>query len=159
MVFPKNKLLSLALICANSTLFSFAYASFPDVTEEHSLYESVTFAEKNEIIVGYPDGTFRPDDLINRAEFTKILMKYAEDTPFSGKDCFPEVTNEWFAQYICTAQERNFVSGYPDGTFRPGNAINFAEVAKIVVNSLEIAHRAPGENEEWFVTFIRALDG
>ncbi len=158
MVLPKSKLILFAVICGLSTSSSFSYASFPDVTEEHQLKDSVDFAEEHEIIVGYPDGTFRPDDLINRAEFTKILMKYAEDKPFTGRNCFPEVTNEWFAQYVCTAQERNFVSGYPDGTFRPGNAINFAEVAKIVVNSLEIAHRAPGKNEEWFVTFIRALD-
>jgi len=158
MILLEHKSPLFSFIFVATLLPSLSLASFPDVTDDHPFSESVHFSKEQDIIIGYPDGTFRPDDLVNRAEFTKILMRYANATPFVGQNCFPEVNNEWFAQYVCSAQKRQFLSGYPDGTFRPGNSINFAEVSKIIVRSLNIAHEAIPEGEEWFVPFIKALD-
>lgn len=158
MLLFKYKLSRLFFIFVATLLPSLSLANFSDVTEEHPLNASINFSEEQDIIIGYPDGTFRPNDLVNRAEFTKILMRYANATPFIGENCFPKVNNEWFAQYVCSAQKRNFISGYPDGTFRPENSINFAEVAKITINSLQIPHNELLEGDDWFIPFIKALD-
>ena len=153
-----NKKISVLTLLLSLTISTSCYALFPDVISDSPLYESITFAEEHQIIQGYPDGTFRPNDLVNRAEFTKILLNYADIHPSNGENCFPEVTNEWFAQYVCTAQSKNILSGYPDGTFRPGNAINFAEVAKVAVNTLKIPYSDDDNEAEWFLPFIGTLD-
>jgi uncharacterized protein YkwD len=63
-------------------------------------------------------------------------------------------SNAWFAPYVCAAKKYGILSGYPDGTFRPGNPINFAEVAKIVVTAFEY-NTSPGT--PWYVPYTNAL--
>jgi len=84
-------------------------------------------------VEGYPDGTFRPETPINRAELIKILM------PVAGKSlvpatapCFPDVPmGMWYTDYVCTAKAKGWIAGYPDGTFKPEARLNRAEAAKI----------------------------
>jgi LPXTG-site transpeptidase (sortase) family protein len=108
--------------------------SFGDVLSSHPNYEAINYLLKQKIIGGYPDGTYRPDSLINRAEFTKIITEAYYPGQAAGSDCFPDVGNEWFAKYVCFDKLHNFVGGYPDGSFKPADNINFAEIAKILVN-------------------------
>ena len=49
-------------------------ASFGDVTGNHVNFEAVGYVKAQNIVSGYPDGSFRPDGLINRAELAKILV-------------------------------------------------------------------------------------
>ncbi len=89
------------------------------------------------IVSGYPDGTFRPDAPINRAELAKILVGVA-GTPADldqKKGCFPDAKGQWYETYVCAAKEKGIVSGYPDGTFRGGDPVLVPEAIKMVVLS------------------------
>jgi|GEM_PF-2326740 len=83
------------------------------------------------IIDGYADGTFRPEAAITRAEFVTMATRF---TALSEADSlFSDVSpNHWAYKSIAFAAAQGWISGYPDGTFRPDGAIARAEVAKIV---------------------------
>ena len=87
-------------------------------------------------MTGYPDGTFRPDAPITRAEFATIACRFEELT--AGKATFSDVPDSyWGAKYINFAAARGWVTGYPDGTFGPQKNITRAEVVTITCRLLE----------------------
>ncbi|MFA4814757.1 MAG: beta-propeller domain-containing protein [Candidatus Gracilibacteria bacterium] len=130
---------------------------FSDVSEKNDNVKAIEFLQANGIVEGYEDETYRPENNINRAEFLKIVME-ASDYELGGSDCYPDVKDEWFAPYICAATELGLVEGYDDGTFKPENDINFAEGSKIVTNVLGLEADEEGEEEEWYSTFVYALE-
>ena len=89
------------------------------------------------IMEGYPDGTFRPEGQITRAEFAKIavlalgLNDAAEvsksNTIFTDVDAF-----HWAAGYINVAVDRGILKGYPDGTYKPSNPLSNAEAITVL---------------------------
>lgn len=112
-----------------------AMAFFSDVTTSHRNYDAINYVYTNDIVSGYSDGTYRPDNLINRAEFVKILVASKFKGPLEGSMCFPDVTRAWYAGYVCYALDNKILAGYPDGTFRPDKQINLAEALKMVLES------------------------
>jgi hypothetical protein len=114
-------------------------ASFPDVLENTINYNAVEYLKQKGIISGYPDGTFKPDNKINRAEAMKVLMLASSETGDSAvTPVFSDVKgDEWFYQYLQKAFSLKIVEGYPDGTFKPGNNINMAESLKMIVLTLD----------------------
>lgn len=91
---------------------------------------------------GYPDGTFKPEGDITRAEFAKILVETlgwgAQAQTLSGSDTkFADVKgSHWASGYIAIASSKGLVNGYPDGTFKPSNNVTHAEVATMLVRAL-----------------------
>lgn len=99
---------------------------------------AIEYLQEKNIINGYDDGTFKPDNTINRAELLKILVGgagYAKPDGATYRDCFPDVKAEWYAPYICFAKEKGWISGYSDGLFRPEQMINKVEAIKMLINS------------------------
>lgn len=114
-------------------------AAFDDVSNGHMYDDAIDFVEDENIVNGYSDGTFRPDNLITRAEFTKIIVNalYDED---EIEDCndevFDDVDNDnKFFEYICLAEEKDIVSGYSDDRFRPDEYITLGEASKILAEA------------------------
>jgi uncharacterized secreted protein with C-terminal beta-propeller domain len=131
-------------------------AAFSDVSSSTSYSTAIDALEARGIIDGYSDGTFKPKNRINRAEFLKIVLEgRGEDRTFTGEDCFPDVQNQWFAPYVCTAKSEDIIGGYPDGTFKPEQEINFVEAAKIVALAFG---QDVQEGGEWYEGFVRALE-
>jgi len=79
---------------------------------------------------GYANRTYRPSRVVNRAEFLKIVLRSHPGAPVSDDDagnCFPDVGQwDWFSKYVCYAKAHGIIGGYPDGTFAPGNSVNYA---------------------------------
>src|SRR3989339_626459 len=116
-----------------------SYGYFSDVNSGNQFYEAILYAQEEGIIDGYDDNTFRPDNNINRAEFVKIIMGSVFDVEeISGENCFSDVSNEWFAKYVCTAKTNSIIQGYPDGLFHPEYDISFTEAAKIILLGFEV---------------------
>ncbi len=111
---------------------------FDDVDSGNDYYDAIAYVYDYGIVQGYDDGTYRPENSINRAEFTKILLeaKYpSEMATATGEACFTDVIAEqWYAKYVCYAKTTAIVDGYDDGTFKPEAAINIAEALKITLN-------------------------
>ncbi|MCA9386019.1 S-layer homology domain-containing protein [Candidatus Dojkabacteria bacterium] len=119
-------------------------AAFSDVTPFYPYTEAISYLQERGKISGYSDGSFRPNDLISRAEFLKIVVGGYE--PFAQKltvcdqslYTFHDLdldTQEKFGAYICVAKLEGVISGYSDGTFQPYNSITFGEASKITWNT------------------------
>ncbi len=107
---------------------------FSDVPVGSVFYCFVETAYGHGIISGYNDGTFRPGNNVTRAQLTKIVviaMNWTILCPALGH--FSDVTvNDPFYCFIETAYAHGIISGYDDGTFRPGNSATRAQICKIV---------------------------
>lgn len=103
----------------------------------HKYEDSIWFVYNNDIVHGYPDGSFKPDRVINRAELLKIIIESSynyEFNEFVDASCFTDVpAGEWYSKYVCFAESEGVVEGYPDGSFRPADEINFVEALKITL--------------------------
>ena len=110
---------------------------FDDVDSSNDYYDAIAYVYDYGIVQGYEDGTYRPDNSINRAEFTKILMeaKYPGEAQ-TGSACFTDVVaSEWYAKYVCLAKDYGVITGYSDGSFKPDQYINIAEALKITLET------------------------
>ena len=91
-------------------------------------------------INGYNDGTFRPDNLITRAEFVKILNKYFGLTNKSGK-VFSDTSSHWAKEEIDIAVTNGIVNGFPDGTFKPEAPITREQASVMISNYKQISDK------------------
>ena len=132
----------------------------------HSNMQAILGLLYRGIISGYPDGTFKPDNDLNRAELLKILVHGTGGAPSveDYQECFPDVHNQWFAPYVCYALAEGWVDGYPDGTFKPANPVNKAEAMKMLFNSQELNIAVEPDSVpfsdtpmgEWYTPFVNA---
>lgn len=107
---------------------------FSDVSYSDSHYEAIADLVDRGIFEGYSDDTFRGDNEINRAELIKILIEGIGITPSSSeyRNCFKDVKTDWYAPYVCYAKKQNWIQGYSDGSFKPGNTVNKVEALKML---------------------------
>ncbi len=128
-------------------------AAFSDVPPTQANSEAIEYVKAKGIVQGYADGTFKPGSSINRAELTKIIVGTLL-TP-EGKDCFPDVHEEWFAPYVCAAKAHEIIGGYPDGSFQPQKNVSFAEAAKII--AVAFGRQIGVATNAWYEPFVRTL--
>ncbi|MGI6413064.1 MAG: S-layer homology domain-containing protein [Syntrophomonadaceae bacterium] len=94
-------------------------------------------------ITGYPDGTFKPDNTITRAEFATVLVKaYALELE-SGK-VFNDTQNHWAKEYIATAAANGIIQGYSETEFGPDDKITREQMAVMIIRA-KGADTAAGE--------------
>ena len=117
-------------------------SGFSDVHEGDWYNNAVSTMVQAGILNGYSDGTFRPNANITRGEFATIAARFLSN-PYSTKDRFYDTEGHWAEVYINRAAEAGWIDGYPDGTFRPDQAITRAE-AVTLVNA--VLGRAPHED-------------
>ncbi len=116
-------------------------AVFTDVSTGSKYYEAVNRLSELGIINGYEDGSFRPDNNVTRAEFSKIIVGMmnkateAKSTPPSS--AFDDVNQvQWCIPYVNYLTANGVIKGYADATFRPSNIITYAEAATIICRVL-----------------------
>lgn len=113
---------------------------FSDVPETHENATAISYFKNMGYVGGYDDGTFKPVDLVSRAEFLKILLEVV-DADFAGgiyEKCFTDVQSGWFEVYVCYASKSGLVGGYDDGHFRPERTVSRVEAVKMILNALEV---------------------
>jgi hypothetical protein len=111
---------------------------FSDVNNLHSNFNAINFLKDLGVINGYSDGSFKPNGLVNRAELMKMVVEMVSGDPRQigvYENCFSDVTDDWYAPYVCYAKEAGWVDGYSDGTFLPAQKVNRAEAIKIILNA------------------------
>ena len=112
--------------------------SYPDLPKTHWAYEAVTFLTDKKVVVGYPDGNYRPDQNVTRGEFSTMVIKalglYEKNTPqiFQYKD----TKEHWADRNIQVASYYGLVKGYPGGYFKPNGYVTRMEALTIVLNAL-----------------------
>ncbi len=126
-------------------------------TEDHRFEESVEYLLDESMVEGYEDGSYKPDQEINRVEFLKILVesKYPNSLDDIEPNCFEDVADEWFYPYVCFSKEESIIQGYPDGTFKPADPINFVEASKILAEFYGLEN---ANGSEWYSGYVRSLE-
>lgn len=145
------------------TLSSDSTTIFNDVDVQTSNSTAISYLKDKGIISGYSDGSFKPENSLNRAELLKILVEGKGYSPDANvyKDCFPDVTTDWYAKYACYAKEQGWVEGYPDGTFQPSKNVNKVEAVKMLLEIFATELQAPStevfsdvSSTEWYSKYV-----
>ena len=157
----KKMLALLMTLMLFATMFAGIHVSaFSDVTEEHRHTDAITYLTEKEVINGYEDGSFKPENTITRAEFVKMMLEFLGfgnvygdaivNTGFTDVDAKAmtvttkneegkEETNtsykgqHWAAGYIKLAVDKKIVNGYGDGRFGPDDPVKYEEAIKMIV--------------------------
>jgi hypothetical protein len=105
--------------------------TFSDVPDGQWYTTAVHTLASLGVLQGYGDGAFGPGDPVTRAQFTAIAMRFGT-LDATGENLFSDVSEgDWFYPYVVGAIQSGWITGYPDGTFRPDATIARAEVVAI----------------------------
>ncbi len=144
-----------------------------DITEDYSI--AVLELYHLGVLDGYSDGTFSPDQAVNRAEFSKVLaessdLDYTLFDSTSLANCFYDVRDlneHWYSPPVCALKVEGAVQGYGDGNFGPAKNITMAEAYKIVLDVFNF-HIASNDEiteipysdvdaDDWFLAVANAV--
>ena len=122
--------------------------NFPDVESGRWSNKAISTLSNADIISGYPeDGTFRPANPITRAEFASIVSRF-DSLNYNGDNKFNDISGHWASNFINAASEKGWISGYPDGSFKPQNNITRAEAITLINNVLNRHVDSEGLHED-----------
>lgn len=115
-------------------------AAFSDI-KDHWAQKDIEQLATLKLLSGYPDGTFRPDYTVTRAEFAAMLFnvfEYADLEPTAGSQVnFSDVSrDDWYYDCVSRMAQENVLFGYGDGTFGPEKLITREEVAAMITRML-----------------------
>ena len=117
-----------------------AFAFYSDMTSNHWAYKQIKQLSEQSVVIGYPDGTFNPDENVTRAEFASIAIKALgqEHATIAQPVKFKDVNkNFWAYNAIQKAIYFDLISDPDkDGKFRPYDSVSRAEALTIAVNAL-----------------------
>ena len=117
-----------------------AVTKFSDVSDSYTA-TAVESLRLMGVLDGYGDGTFRPDTVLNRAQFCKMAV-YAMDGSgelgrYSTVTIFPDVKpSHWASAYINMAARQGIISGFADGKFKPGQTVTAGQAVTILMRGL-----------------------
>jgi hypothetical protein len=111
------------------------------------------------LIQGFPDGSFKAERELNRAEMLLLAIQAAYGTEFTvfeksggyrgGDSCFADVPRgKWYENAVCFGAEQGVVQGYLDGYFRPADPVTFVEGLRLTISAFELPVTMGGE--QWF---------
>lgn len=158
-MFKKTVFLLAALIAMSNQ----SYAAFIDVPASYPYSNAINYLQNNGILEGYSDGSFRPENSVNRAEFLKIIIEGSDiSTDNSLTSPFNDIDqNAWYTKYVNKAYNEGWVIGYGDGSFRPAQTITKSESLKILgqVQKWQLATvNTPPYNDvstgEWYTPYF-----
>ena len=118
-------------------------------------------------LIGYADGTVRPNGKITRAEVATIFFRLLDDDTrakyWSSENNFSDVSaDKWYNNAVSTLSNMGVIGGYADGTFRPDAPISRAEFAKIAVSftqntgSATYNYFTDVKPTDWFAPYVTA---
>ncbi|MCU0525468.1 MAG: S-layer homology domain-containing protein [Elainella sp. Prado103] len=127
--------------------------TFSDLTNHWAANCILALADRN-LVRGYPDGTFRPEGTITRAEFTVLMNNAFPMLPMVRAAVgFPDVpSSDWAYRPITWAYERGLFSGYPDGTFQPTQSI--PRMQAVIVLATALGLKPPEQINEILTVFF-----
>lgn len=121
-------IIAMPLISVPTTAYG---ASFSDI-RGHWAESYINKAVSSGFVKGYPDGDFRPDNAVTRAEFTSMVNKALGNTGTAAVNFKDVPYNEWYYSDVAKGMSAAFVGGYDDNTFRPNNSVTREEAAVMI---------------------------
>ncbi len=112
-------------------------SAFPDVVSGAWYANYIGFEEKQNVINGYEDGTFKPEESITRAEFASMITHFSKLNTSNADIPFADTGGHWAAEQIAAGAGAGYIKGYEDNTFRPEHYITRAEAVAIINRMLD----------------------
>lgn len=140
-----------------SALPASAQANFSDVSLGYWARPFIEKLAEENVIKGFPDGTFKPDQPVTRAQFAAIVRQAFDRESTRQYRGFADVpTNHWAQPAIGKAYSTRFMSGYPGNLFQPNQRIPKVQALVSLASGLELEPDAP--TDEVLATFQDAAD-
>ncbi|EKE02174.1 MAG: S-layer protein [uncultured bacterium] len=130
----------IALMLLGTTTISAVAKDFSDIDYTHWAYQAVQALAENEVVVGYPDGTFQPDEPATRAEFATMVIKALRQEHAQPCEIFyfsDLAETHWAYSTIQKACAFDLIKGFPDETFKPEDNVSKAEAIAIMISAID----------------------
>ncbi|MFH1533757.1 MAG: S-layer homology domain-containing protein [Nitrospirota bacterium] len=121
-------------------------AGYTDVLDTHPDCEAIEYMQSIDAMTGNPDGTFAPNDYLQRDQIAKISLETFElfddsEDYCGGENPFPDVdSNDWAYQHICRGVELGMIYGYTGGAdagyYRPARDVNRVEFLALILRNV-----------------------
>lgn len=148
------------------TLINTDTKTFKDLPNNHQYFEEINQLVTDGVFEGYADGSFKPDQPLNRVEALKLIFEIANLDFTIGISAakFNDIEEStWYNKYLNQAYYLEIINGYPDGSFKPATEVNLVEFLKMLfiaqkvdlskVNMMQIAY-ADTEPNTWYTKYI-----
>jgi len=114
--------------------------TFSDVPESYWAYDWIEGIAAAGLTSGYPDGTYRPENPVSRAEMAVFLLNGMgiSAPPIDGSHPFSDIAGHWAEAYIEELYDQGITGGYPDSTYRPENQVIRAEMAVFLLKGISV---------------------
>ena len=136
-------------------------------TQQHWAGDAIGQLAARKLMQGYPDGTFKPNQPITRAEFAAVLLRLLDLPQAEVESAFGDVPPDaWYAGYVSALHQSGYVQGYDDGTFRPNSELTreeaFVLIWRVLKDRLEVSEPDKTFTDEadispWALEAVRAL--
>lgn len=133
-----KKILSLLLTLSMIIGCSINVFAYSDVESGTTTFTAVELLSALDILNGFEDGSFKPEQIVTRAEMAKIICKMFDMTAISSStQIFKDVpTEHWAADYINTIAGLGIINGYGDGNYGPEDTVTYEQAIKMIVCAL-----------------------
>jgi hypothetical protein len=119
--------------------FGMAFAATPALSDVagQDCEDAVNVLTELGVVQGYPDGSYKPDKVVTRAEMAVIVVSALGLEDYAvGKAKFSDMAGHWSNGYVAYATSLGIIAGYPDGTFKPDKTVSYDEAATMLVAAL-----------------------
>lgn len=122
------------VMCLIMSLTTYAYANESQINdyEGHWAQETIEKWINSGKVSGYPDGSYKPDNRVTRAEFVKMVNGIIDFSKLSEVKYNDVTSNDWYYDYIGVAQNLGYISGYSETKFGPNDYITREQAASII---------------------------
>ena len=119
-------------------------SAYNDVSNDSNVFEAVTVLSNLDILNGFEDGSFKPNQTITRAEMAKVICLTLQCSNVnSAATPFDDVSpKHWANTYINTAYDLGIINGYGDGNFGPEDPVTYEQAVKMLVSALGYEKKA-----------------
>ena len=126
-------------------------AAFSDVPADYWAHDYIAGLAKANVISGFGDGTFRPNEWVTRAQFAAILRKaFLQSQPTTAQAFADVPANYWATDAIYAARSASFLSGYPGNRFAPSEPIRRQDALISLASGLKYAEGGPDALSEYW---------
>lgn len=123
--------------------------SYTDVPATHSFYREIAIAETKGLAGGFPDGTFRPDTVMSRAETAAFLTRAYSLVAGKQSVSLTDTEDHWAAAPIHVMSSNGLIGGYSDGSYRPNRPVTRAEFSVFLARVVQFEREAAIQTRDW----------